>query len=239
LRFGAVRWRGTRCRQQIGSEPHRKTRVDAAGEAVRMADNGKPPMFSDQMRQQLLHQRVIVLDGGLDDDNGTMLTAQLLTLAAEDAASDIGFWIHSPGGSVPSMLAIRDVMRLIPNDVSTLALGLACSAGQFLLSAGTPGKRAALPHARILMHQGSSGIGGSTVEVEVQAGDLRHTRDTVVGLIADDTGQPVERIFEDSLHDRWYTAAEARDYGFIDRIVDSFDQVMPAKRRPIGIGVPA
>jgi ATP-dependent Clp protease protease subunit len=212
--------------------------MDAAGEALRMADNGKPPMFSDQLRQQLLLERVIVLDGALDDDNGTMLTAQLLTLAAEDAASDIGFWIHSPGGSVPSMLAIRDVMRLIPNDVSTLALGLACSAGQFLLSAGTPGKRAALPHARILMHQGSSGIGGSTVEVEVQAGDLRHTRDTVVGLVAQDTGQPVERIFEDSLHDRWYTATEARDYGFIDHIVDSFDQVMPAKRRPIGIAVP-
>ena len=204
-----------------------------------MADHDKPLMFNDQTRQQLLHQRVIVLDGVLDDDNGTLLTTQLLTLAAEDAASDIAFWIHSPGGSVPSMLAIRDVMRLIPNDVSTLALGLACSAGQFLLSSGTPGKRAALPHARILMHQGSSGIGGTTVEVEVQADDLRHTRDTVVGLIAEDTGQPVERIFEDSLHDRWFTAAEARDYGFIDHIVDSFDQVMPAKRRPIGIGVPA
>jgi ATP-dependent Clp protease, protease subunit len=204
-----------------------------------MADNGKPPMFSDQMRQQLLHERVIVLDGQLDDDNGTLLTAQLLTLAAEDPTSDIAFWIHSPGGSVPSMLAIRDVMRLIPNDVSTLALGLACSAGQFLLSAGTPGKRAALPHARILMHQGSSGIGGSTVEVEVQAGDLRHTRDTVIGLIAQDTGQPIERIFEDSLHDRWYTASEALDYGFIDHIVETFDQVMPAKRRPIGIGVSA
>ncbi|MDQ2698162.1 MAG: ATP-dependent Clp protease proteolytic subunit [Actinomycetota bacterium] len=204
-----------------------------------MADNGKPPMFSDQMRQQLLHERVIVLDGPLDDDNGTLLTAQLLTLAAEDPTSDIAFWIHSPGGSVPSMLAIRDVMRLIPNDVSTLALGLACSAGQFLLSAGTPGKRAALPHARILMHQGSSGIGGSTVEVEVQAGDLRHTRDTVIGLVAHDTGQPIERIFEDSLHDRWYTASEALDYGFIDHIVETFDQVMPAKRRPIGIGVSA
>ena len=108
------------------------------------------------------------------------------------------------------MLAIRDVMRLIPNDVATLALGLACSAGQFLLSAGTTGKRRALPHARILMHQGSSGIGGSTVEVEVQADDLRHMRDTVLGLIAADTGQPVERIFEDSLHDRWYTAAQAQ-----------------------------
>lgn len=198
----------------------------------------KPRMFSDAMRQQLLHQRVIVLDGALDDDNGALLTVQLLTLAAEDEASDIGFWIHSPGGSVHSMLAIRDVMRLIPNDVATLALGLACSAGQFLLSSGTPGKRAALPHARILMHQGSSGIGGSTVEVEVQADDLRHTRDTVIGLIAQDTGQPIERIFEDSLHDRWFTAGQARDYGFIDRVVDTFTQVMPVKRNPVGIALP-
>ena len=140
---------------------------------------------------------------------------------------------------MPSMLAIRDVMRLIPNDVATLALGLACSAGQFLLSAGTRGKRRALPHARILMHQGSAGIGGSAVDVEVQAGDLRHMRDTVLGIISDDTGQPPERIFDDSLHDRWYTAAEALDYGFIDAIVEDFAQVAPRRRRPAGLGVAA
>ena len=134
------------------------------------------------------------------------------------------------------MLAIRDVMRLIPCDVATLALGLAASAGQFLLSSGTPGKRSALPHARILMHQGSTGIGGSAAEVEVQADDLRHMRETVIGLISDDTGQPVDRIFEDSLHDRWFTAAQARDYGFIDRVVDSFEHVAPARRRAVGIG---
>ena len=134
------------------------------------------------------------------------------------------------------MLAIRDVIRLVPCDVATLALGLACSAGQFLLSGGTPGKRYALPHARILMHQGSAGIGGSAVDVELQANDLRYTRDTVLGIIAEDTGQPIERIFEDSLHDRWYSAAEALDYGFIDHIVDSFDQVRPVRHRPIGIG---
>jgi len=202
-----------------------------------MTDEQKPPLFDDRMRQQLLYQRVLVLDGVLDDDNGTLLIAQLLTLAAEDPASDIALWIHSPGGSVPSMLAIRDVMRLVPCDVSTLALGLACSAGQFLLSAGTQGKRAALPHARILMHQGSAGIGGSAGEVEVQANDLRHTRDTVLALIAADTGQPVERIFDDSLHDRWYTAGEAQDYGFVDRVVDSFDQVIAPKtpRRSLGV----
>jgi ATP-dependent Clp protease, protease subunit len=111
----------------------------------------------------------------------------LLTLAVEDPAADIALWINSPGGSVPSMLAIRDVMRLVPCDVATLALGLACSAGQFLLSAGAKGKRFALPHARILMHRGSAGIGGSAVDIEVQADDLRHTVDTVLGLIAEDT----------------------------------------------------
>lgn len=200
-------------------------------------DDTSPPLFTERMREQLLHKRVLVLDGVLDDDNGTLLASQLLLLAAEDSNSDIALWIHSPGGSVPSMLAIRDIMRLVPCDVSTLALGLACSAGQFLLSAGTPGKRSALPHARILMHQGSAGIGGSAVEVEAQAADLRHNRDTVLGLIADDTGQPIERIFEDSLHDRWYTTEQANEYGFIDSIVSGFDQVMPDRRNPIGLGV--
>jgi ATP-dependent Clp protease protease subunit len=193
--------------------------------------------FSPELRTSLLRHRVLVLDGALDDDNGTALTGLLLSLAAENDAADIALWIHSPGGSVPAMLAIRDVMRLVPCDVSTLALGLACSAGQFLLSAGTPGKRFALPHAKILMHQGSSGIGGSAVEVEVQANDLRHTRDTVLGLIAADTGQSPERVFEDSLHDRWFTAEQARDYGFVDGIVDSFDQVMPVRRLRVGMAV--
>ena len=202
-----------------------------------MADNDKTSLFTGQMRQQLLHRRVLVLDGALDDDNGTLLATQLLTLAAEDPGADAVLWIHSPGGSVPSMLAIRDVMRLVPCDVATLALGLACSAGQFLLSSGTKGKRYALPHSRILMHQGSAGIGGSAVDVELQAEDLRHTRDTVLGIIAEDTGQPIERIFEDSLRDRWYTAQEAVDYGFVDAIVDNFEQVMPTTRPVMAMGV--
>lgn len=196
-----------------------------------------PRQFTPGMRERLLLERVVVLDGVLDDDNGTLLATQLLTLAAEDPRADIALWIHSPGGSVPSMLAIRDVMRLVPCDVSTLALGLACSAGQFLLSAGTRGKRFALPHARILMHQGSSGIGGSAVEIELQADDLRHTRDTVLGLIAEDTGQSIERVFEDSLHDRWYTAEQAREFGFVDAVVSTFAEVLPERPRTVGIGV--
>ncbi|MFJ6549589.1 MULTISPECIES: ATP-dependent Clp protease proteolytic subunit [unclassified Microbacterium] len=204
-----------------------------------MSEDNPLPQFGPEARRALFHERVLVLDGALDDDNGTLLMTQLLGLSAEDPAADIALWIHSPGGSVPSMLAIRDLMHLIPNDVSTLALGLACSAGQFLLSAGTKGKRRALPHARILMHQGSAGIGGSAVEIEAQADDLRHMRDTVLGLIADDTGQPVARIFEDSLHDRWYTAAEAQDYGFVDEIVRSTAEIMPRRRARVGLGAEA
>ncbi|MEV0248901.1 ATP-dependent Clp protease proteolytic subunit [Nocardia sp. NPDC050712] len=199
-----------------------------------MAHDDKTPTFTWRTREQLFGRRILVLDGPLDDDNGALLMTQLLTLAAEDPEAGISLWIHSPGGSVPAMLAIRDVMRLVPCEVSTLALGLACSAGQFLLSAGTPGRRFALPHARILMHQGSAGIGGSAVEVEVQADDLRHTVQTVLGLIAEDTGQPYEQIFDDSLHDRWFTATQAREYGFIDGIVDSFWQVVP-QRQKVGI----
>ncbi|NEW40704.1 ATP-dependent Clp protease proteolytic subunit [Nocardia cyriacigeorgica] len=199
-----------------------------------MAHDDTAPLFSWRAREQLFGRRIVVLDGGLDDDNGTLLMTQMLTLAAEDPDAGISLWIHSPGGSVPSMLAIRDVMRLVPCEISTLALGLACSAGQFLLSAGDPGRRFALPHARILMHQGSAGIGGSAVEVEVQADDLRYTVETVLGLIAADTGQPYERIYEDSLHDRWFTATQAKEYGFIDHIVESFGQVVP-QRQKIGI----
>ncbi|WP_353112662.1 ATP-dependent Clp protease proteolytic subunit [Microbacterium sp.] len=201
-----------------------------------MTEEKAVPQFGPDARRALYHERVLVLDGVLDDDNGTLLMTQLLALAAEDPAADISLWIHSPGGSVPSMLAIRDVMRMIPNDVATLALGLACSAGQFLLSAGTKGKRRALPHARILLHQGSAGIGGSAVEIEVQADDLRHMRDTVLGIISDDTGQPREKVFEDSLHDHWYTVDEALDYGFIDGVAASLVDVYPRKRARIGLG---
>jgi ATP-dependent Clp protease protease subunit len=203
-----------------------------------MSDETKP-LFNERARRELYERRVLVLDGPLDDNNGTLLATHLIALASEDPSTDIALWIHSPGGSVPSMLAIRDLMRLVPCDVSTLVLGIAYSAGQFLLSAGTHGKRKALPHSRILMHQGSAGIGGTAVDIELQAGDLRHTRDTVLGLIAEDTGQPLDRVFEDSLHDRWYTAAEGVEYGFIDGIVRAFDEIEPRVHRHFGLGVPA
>jgi ATP-dependent Clp protease protease subunit len=202
-----------------------------------MADDIK--IFTERHRQSLYQSRVLVLDGQLTDDNGTLLATQLLALAEDDPDKDAALWINSPGGSMYSMLAIRDIIRLVPCDVSTLAFGMAASAGQFLLSSGTPGKRYALPHSRILMHQGSAGIGGSAVEVELQAADLRQMIDTVLGLISEDTGQPLDRITEDARHDHWYTAAEALDYGFVDAIASSFAEVMPSRKRPFGLRAPS
>lgn len=194
--------------------------------------------YDDELLARLAHERIAVLSTALDEHTGHRLAAQLLLLSADDPRTDVTLWISSPGGSVPAMLAVHDVMRLIPNDVRTVAVGMAASAGQFLLSAGTPGKRFALPHARVLLHQGSAGIGGSAVDVELQADDLRHTRDTVLGLIAQHTGQSVERVREDSLRDRWFTAQEAVAYGFVDRVVDDLADVRPvaAQRGVVGIG---
>ena len=194
-----------------------------------MSDHETPPIqpIDAELTRRLYHERIIVLGEELDQAGGNRLVAQLLTLAADDPRRDIRFWINSPGGSVPAMLAIMDVMRAIPNDVATIAVGWAASAGQFLLTAGTPGKRFALPHARVLMHQGSAGIGGTAVDVELQADDLRYTRDVVLGITAELTGQPLERIAQDSLRDRWYTAGQAVDYGFIDRVAHGFDELFP------------
>jgi ATP-dependent Clp protease protease subunit len=204
-----------------------------------MTDTTPLPLrgLDDELATRLLHQRIIVLGTALDEAAGNRLCAQLLLLSAEDPKRDISLWINSPGGSVPAMLAIHDVMRLIPNDVSTLAMGWAASAGQFLLSAGTPGKRFALVHSRVLLHQGSSGIGGTAADIELQAQDLRHTRDTVLGLVAEHTGQSVERVREDSLRDRWFTAEEAREYGFVDRVVEDLASVRgDATARRVGLG---
>ena len=192
--------------------------------------------LEDELVQRLMHQRIIVLGEALEEGNGNRLMHQFLLLSAEDPRSDISLWINSPGGSVSAMLAIHDVMRLIPNDVSTLAMGMAASAGQFLLSAGTPGKRYALPHARVLLHQGSAGIGGTAIDIEIQAEDLRKTRDTVIGLVAEHTGQDVETIERDSRRDRWFDAQEALDYGFVDQVISSVSDITPTHRRPMGLG---
>jgi ATP-dependent Clp protease, protease subunit len=191
----------------------------------------------DELAGSLLDQRTLVMGGVLDEALGNRLSTGLLVLSARDPHADIHLWISSPGGSVPAMLAIRDVMTLIPNDVSTLAMGMAASAGQFLLSAGAKGKRFALPHARILLHQGSSGIGGTAMDIAIQADDLRHTRDTVIGLISEDTGQDVQTVERDSRRDRWFSADEALAYGFVDQVVGSIDEIRPTAGRPLGLGV--
>jgi len=183
----------------------------------------------------LFSRRILRLDRALEDDNASALTAQLMLLSQEDPVTDIVLTINSPGGSVPGMLAIADVMELIPNRVRTVALGMAYSAGQFLLSAGTPGQRYALPHATVLLHQGSSGFGGSAVDIALQAEHLRNTRDTVLGMIARHTGQSVSRVEEDSQRDRIWDAAGAKQYGFVDHVVDDLSAVLTT-RPPHGIG---
>jgi ATP-dependent Clp protease protease subunit len=187
--------------------------------------------LDDQLATRLLHQRIIVLGAEVDDRIANRLCAQLLLLSAEDPRADISLYINSPGGSVSAGLAIYDTMRLIPNDVSTLAMGLAASMGQFLLCAGTPGKRYSLPHAQVLMHQGSAGFGGTAADVEIYAQQLEATAAIMAELTAAHTGQPVDKIRQDSLRDRWFTAAEARDYGMIDQIVESIADVRPAGTR--------
>ncbi|HEX5561691.1 MAG TPA: ATP-dependent Clp protease proteolytic subunit [Nocardioidaceae bacterium] len=202
-----------------------------------MTDGQRPLPLGRRTAEDLLGQRILLLDTALDDEIGALLCAQLVLLSADDPATDISLWINSPGGSVTAMLAIADTMRLLPNDVSTVVLGMAYSAGQFLLCCGTQGKRYALPHAKVLLHQGSAGIGGSAVDIELQADDLRHMRDTVLGVVAERTGKSVEQVFEDSLRDHMFTAEEARDYGFLDHVVGDLGQLRPRPRRTTGLGV--
>jgi ATP-dependent Clp protease protease subunit len=192
--------------------------------------------LDEDIYRRLFERRTLLFGEPLEDWNSNRLTNGLMLLAAEDPDADIRLLINSIGGSVPGMLAIRDCMRAIPNDVVTVNLGMAYSAGQFLLSAGTPGKRYTLPHAKVLLHQGSGGIGGTAMDIAIQADDLRRTRDTVIGLIAEDTGQTVEQIEHDSRRDRWFTASEALGYGFVDHVLDSAADVFPFDRRPIGLG---
>ena len=186
-----------------------------------------PRPFDDDLAARLLHQRIVVLGQPVDDDVANRVCAQLLLLSAEDPRRDIALYINSPGGSVSAALAMYDTMRLVPNDVATLAMGLAASAAQFLLSAGTPGKRFALRHARVLMHQPSGGIGGTAIDVAIQAQNLAYTKRTMQGLIAEHTGRSVETIERDSDRDAWFTADEALAYGFVDKVLERLDDVRP------------
>ncbi|MFC1402991.1 MULTISPECIES: ATP-dependent Clp protease proteolytic subunit [Streptacidiphilus] len=196
----------------------------------------QPSRFDDHLAAQLLAQRIVLLGTQVDDVSANRVCAQLLLLSAEDPRTDISLYVNSPGGSVTAGLAIYDTMRLIPNDVSTLAMGFAASMGQFLLTVGSAGKRFALPNARIMMHQPSAGIGGTTSDIEIQAENLEFTKKAIERITAEHTGQSVETIARDGDRDRWFTAEQAKEYGIVDRVVESVADIRPASsRRRMGL----
>ena len=191
--------------------------------------------FDDNVYQRLLRERIVFLGSEVRDQNANAICAQLLLLSAEDPEADIFFHINSPGGSVDAGMAIYDTMNYIPNDVATVGMGLAASMGQFLLCAGTKGKRYALPHARIMMHQPSSGMGGSASDIKIQAQQSLHIKKVLLDLIAEHTGQSVDQVIADADRDRWFTSEQALEYGLIDKVVtsarDAAGQGRPAHKK--------
>lgn len=191
--------------------------------------------LDDQLTSRLLQQRIIVLGQEVDDAIANRLCAELLLLSAEDPHRDISLYINSPGGSVTAGMAIYDVMHLIPNDVSTLGMGMAASMGQFLLTAGAPGKRYLLPSAEVLLHKGSAGIGGSAADIAVQAARLERMTQRMLEITAACTGRSIAEVDRDSVRDRWFTAEEALDYGFVDEILTDVSSVTPPQGAPRGV----
>jgi ATP-dependent Clp protease protease subunit len=207
--------------------------VIGAGEHVtqpvlRSASPDAAVIPGDLLFQRLLRNRIIFLGQQVDDDIANRICAEMLLLSAEDTKSDIQLYINSPGGSVYAGLAIYDVMQYVQNDVATYAMGMAASMGQFLLTAGAKGKRYALPHATVLMHQPSGGIGGTATDIKIQAEQMLYVKKTLFQRTAFHTGQSLEQIEKDADRDRWYTAEEAKEYGFIDHVVRSATEVPSA-----------
>ncbi len=197
------------------------------------AGEGQKAGLDDNIYNRLLKERIIFLGSDVRDDNANAICAQMLLLAAEDPEKDIWLYINSPGGSVTAGMAIFDTMQWVPNDVATVAMGMAASMGQFLLSAGTPGKRYATPHARVMMHQPSGGIGGTASDIKIQAEQLIHIKKQMAALIAEHTGQTEDQIEQDSDRDRWFTAAEAKEYGFVDHVITRADMAGRASDNPV------
>nr|WP_171986599.1 ATP-dependent Clp protease proteolytic subunit [Nocardiopsis sinuspersici] len=183
--------------------------------------------FLEQTPQRLLRQRIVFLGQQVDDEIANRLVGELLLLSAEDRQRDITMYINSPGGSVTSGMAIYDVMQYIPNDVRTVGIGMAASMGQMLLCAGAPGKRYALPHTRVMMHQPSGGIGGTASDIRILADQLLYVKKMFIEKISEHTGQSVEQIEKDADRDRWFTAQESKDYGFIDEVLEGTLDVTP------------
>ncbi|MEP7331514.1 MAG: ATP-dependent Clp protease proteolytic subunit [Terracoccus sp.] len=202
-----------------------------------------PSGLDDHIYNRLLKERIIFLGSDVRDDNANAIAAQLLLLSAEDPEADIWLYINSPGGSISAGMAIFDTMNWIPNDVATVAMGMAASMGQFLLSAGTKGKRYATPHARVMMHQPSGGIGGTATDIKIQAEQMLYVKQQMAMLIAEHTGQTEEQITRDSDRDRWFSAEEAKEYGFVDHVFTSAGQAVEgssvgqADAKPDGPGV--
>lgn len=187
------------------------------------------PTTPRTVTDRLLDARIVMLSDEVTDTSADRVIAELLALSVDDPESDICLIVNSPGGSVLAGLAIYDVMQLVPNDVVTVASGLAASMGQVLLCSGTTGKRFALPNAQVLMHEGSAGIGGSAADVAIQAANLVAALDRMRAIIARHTGKSLDDIVADVGRDRWFDATEARDYGFVDRVVSSLDEVLPRR----------
>jgi len=196
-----------------------------ASETILRTSNAMNVGLDSEVYNRLLRERIIFLGSVVEDAMANAIAAQILLLSAEDPEKDIYLYINSPGGSISAGMAIYDTMQFVPNDVATVAMGLSASMGQFLLCAGAPGKRYALPHARIMMHQPSGGIGGTATDIRIQAEQIGFTKKKMAELIAFHTGQKEETITADSDRDRWFTAEEAKEYGFVDHVVKLASQI--------------
>jgi ATP-dependent Clp protease protease subunit len=197
----------------------------AARTSARTTELPPGQILQDQLFQRLLGERIVFIGQEIDDSLANRVCSQLLLLSAEDGRRDIQIYINSPGGVVDAGMAIYDIMQYLPNDIATVALGLAASMGQSLLCAGTPGKRYALRHARVMMHQPSGGIGGTASDIRIQAEQSLYLKRVLAERTAFHTGQPLERIEADADRDRWFTADQARDYGFVDHVIEHAEQV--------------
>ena len=192
---------------------------------ARVAEAPPGALMGEQVFQRLLRHRIVFLGQQVDDELANRICAELVLLAAEDARRDISLYINSPGGSVSAGFAIYDMMQYVPNDVATYAMGMAASMGQFLLCAGTAGKRFALPHSQILLHQPHGGIGGTATDIRIQAEQILYLKRTLAERTAFHTGQTVAQVETDSDRDRWFTADEAKDYGLVDHVVRNANEV--------------
>ena len=194
--------------------------------AIQASGGNETPMgLGDSVYQRLLKERIIWLGGEVRDDNANAICAQLLLLAAEDPERDIYLYINSPGGSVTAGMAIYDTMQYVKPDVVTVGMGLAASMGQFLLTAGAPGKRYITPHTRVLLHQPLGGAGGSATEIRINADLILGMKKELAAITASRTGKTVEQVEADGDRDHWFTAQEALEYGFVDRVIDSPQEI--------------